>query len=342
MKQFIRLRIASAALLLLACTFLCGCGFSYVINSANQLDREDAKEFILDKTEVASITNIEIHSRIADVEFLQSDSFAVEIDYLYWDREPEYEMKDGKLYFDDSDSFPESYSINFNLHNLIRVYLPKDSAMKYVSIIDASGDVDITGFVTEELDVKLSYGDLTLKEAGASAAEIILSSGTSRVSDFNVGTLDYINSYGNAKFTNINSGEFSLPKGAVSEECNISMSSGKVDIDGMYSPYIDIHNSYGDVTCDQLQADTAEFNLSSGDLLVQQGNINEAEVENSYGDVTMKLSGPSSDYALDLDTSYGKVKVDGNTYEEHVKLNESGSKSIKANLSSGDVTVDFE
>jgi DUF4097 and DUF4098 domain-containing protein YvlB len=75
---------------------------------------------------------------------------------------------------------------------------------------------------------------------------------------------------------------------------------------------------------------------------VQQGNINEAEVENSYGDVTLKLPGPASDYALDLDTSYGKVKVDGDNYDEHLKRNEDGSKSIKANLSSGDVTVDFE
>jgi DUF4097 and DUF4098 domain-containing protein YvlB len=342
MKQLIRQRIAPLALLLIACTFFSGCGISHVINSATQLDRADAKEFTVDKTEVASITEIEIHTRIADVEFLQSDSFAVEINYLYWDREPEYEMKDGKLYFDDSDSFPISYSLNFNPNNTIKVYLPKDSAMKYVSIEDASGDVDITGFAAEELDVKVSYGNLTMQEASASAAELLLSSGKSRISDFHVGTMDFINSYGNAKFTNINSGDFILPKGAVSKECNISMSSGNVDIDGMYSPYIDIQNSYGDVTCDKLRADTAEFNLSSGDLLVQQSDVNSTEIENSYGDVTLKLPGPASDYALDLDTSYGKVKVDGDNYDEHLKRNEDGSKSIKANLSSGDVTVDFE
>jgi DUF4097 and DUF4098 domain-containing protein YvlB len=55
-----------------------------------------------------------------------------------------------------------------------------------------------------------------------------------------------------------------------------------------------------------------------------------------------EASGPASDYALDLDTSYGKVKVDGDNYDEHLKRNEDGSKSIKANLSSGDVTVDFK
>ncbi len=342
MKQFIWQRFAPAVLLLTACTFLCGCGFSYVINSANQLDRADAKEFNLDKTEVPSITAVEIHTRIADVEFLQADSFAVEINYLYWDREPDYEMKDGKLYFDDSDSFPNSYSINFNLHNTVKVYLPKDSALEYVSIDDASGDVDITGFVSEELDVTVSYGELAMKEAAASVADITLSSGSSKISDFNVGMLDYTNSYGDARFTNINTANFSLPGGAEYEECNINMSSGSVDIDGMYSSMVDIRNSYGDVSCDNFRADTAEFNLSSGDLLMKQSNIQSIEAENSYGDVTLKLPGPASDYALDLDTSYGKLTVDGDSYEEHVQLNENGSKSIKANLSSGDVIVEFE
>ena len=79
MKRAIRQKIAPAILLLIACTFLCGCGMSYVINSTHQLEREDAKEFLIDKTEVPSITRVEIHTHIADVEFLQADSFAVGI-----------------------------------------------------------------------------------------------------------------------------------------------------------------------------------------------------------------------------------------------------------------------
>ncbi len=342
MKQFIRKRVVPAALLLAACSFLYGCGFSYVINSAHQLARADAKEFTVEKTEVPAITKIDIRTRIADVEFIQADSFAVEINYLYWDREPEYELKDGILTFDDSDSFPESYSINFNLHNLIKIYLPKDSAMDYVSIEDSSGDVDITGFTAEDLDVTVSYGDFTMEEASASTADITLSSGMSRISDCNVGELDFTNSYGNAKFTNINTENFSLPGGASNEECNINMSSGGVDINGLYFSSVEIRNSYGDVTCDKIQADTAKFNLSSGDLTVKQGTIQRAEIEDSYGDVALKLPGPEADYALDLNTSYGKLKVGGTSYEEHVKLNENGSKSIDADLSSGDVTLDFE
>ncbi len=342
MKQLLRHRIAPAILLLIACSFLYGCGFSYVFHSANQLERADAKEFNVDKTEIPSITQVEIHTRIADVEFIQADNFAVEINYLYWDREPDYKLKDGTLYFDDSDSFPESYSINFNLHNTIKVYLPKDSDMEYVSIEDSSGDVDITGFVTKDLTVKVSYGNMSLKEASASTADIILSSGKSNMTDFSVGTLDFVNSYGDAKFKNINTNESGPLGEEAGVECNISMSSGSVDIDGMYSADVDIRNSYGDVTCDNFRADTVQFGLSSGDLLMKHGIINKAEVENSYGDATLSLSGPASDYALDLDTSYGKLKVDGNSYEEHVKLNQNGSKSIKANLSSGDVTIDFK
>lgn len=342
MKQFVRLRLVPAVLLLTACSILTGCSFSYVMNSANRLERSDAKDFTVEKSEVEPITKVDIHTRIADVEFVQADSFFVEIHYLYWEEKPEYEIKDGALFFDDRDAFPDSYSIDFNLHNTIIVYLPKDSAMEYVSIENSSGDVDITGFAAEDLDVTVSYGNLTMKEASASAADITLSSGTSKMTDFNVGKLDFTNSYGNAKFTNINIANVNLPKGASCDECSINMSSGSVDIDGMYAPTIDIRNSYGNVTCDKFQADTAKFNLSSGDLLINNGDINSAEVVDSYGDVTMRLPGPAADYSLDLDTSYGKIKVDGDSYEEHVKLDGDGSKSISADLSSGDVIVDFK
>jgi hypothetical protein len=246
MKQLIRQRIAPLALLLIACTFFSGCGISHVINSATQLDRADAKEFTVDKTEVASITEIEIHTRIADVEFLQSDSFAVEINYLYWDREPEYEMKDGKLYFDDSDSFPISYSsISTRIHHL--KFIAKGQRMKYVSIEDASGDVDITGFCRRGTGCEGILWQPDMQEASASAAEASLIFRKEQNIRFSCGDDGFYQFLWQCKFTNINSGDFILPKGAVSKECNISMSSGNVDIDGMYSPYIDIQNSYGDV-----------------------------------------------------------------------------------------------
>ena len=328
-------------LMIVSITLMTGCGFTYVINATNRLDRKDAKEFKVEKTEVAPITNIDIHTGIAEVELLEADKFYVEIEYLYWKEEPEYSLENGGLYFDDKDCFPNSYSINFNLDNRIRIYLPKDSNLNNIRIEDASGDVNITGFVADELDVTVSYGDFTMKEAAAVDADITLSSGNSRINDFQVSEMEFTNSYGNADFTDINTTALRLPEDTVWEFFNVTMSSGDVDIKGIFTNSIDITNSYGDVTMDTLTSDDLELSLSSGDCELVGADAVTMDIRNSYGDVSLGLLGVSTDYSLDLDTSYGKIRVGDNHYDDHVNVDNQGTGKIKTELSSGDISIDF-
>jgi DUF4097 and DUF4098 domain-containing protein YvlB len=210
-----------------------------------------------------------------------------------------------------------------------------------IRIEDASGNVNITGFVTDELDVTVSYGDFTMKEAAAVDADITLSSGTSRITDFQVSELEFTNSYGNADFTDINTTPLRLPKGTIWEFFNVTMSSGDVEIKRLISNSIDVTNSYGDITMDTLTADNLELSLSSGDCEIVKGDAVTMDIRNSYGDVTLGLLGAATDYSLDLDTSYGKIRVDENHYEDQVNVDNKGTGKIKAELSSGDVTIDF-
>jgi DUF4097 and DUF4098 domain-containing protein YvlB len=119
------------------------------------------------------------------------------------------------------------------------------------------------------------------------------------------------------------------------------MSSGDVEIKGLISKSIDITNSYGDITMDTLTADNLELSLSSGDCELVKGGVATMDIRNSYGDVALGLLGASTDYSLDLDTSYGKIRVGENHYEDHANLDGKGTGKIKAELSSGDVTIDF-
>jgi hypothetical protein len=318
-----------------------GCGFTYVINATNRLDRDDAKEFNIEKTNADPITDIDIHTGIAEVELIEADQFYIEIEYLYWEEEPEYSYENGEFFFDDSECFPDSYSIGFNLDNHIRIYLPKGSQLNNIRIEDASGDVNINGFIAEELDVTVSYGDFTMKEAAAMDADITLSSGASRITDFQAGELNFTNSYGNATFTDINTTPLRLPEGTLHDYFNVSMSSGEVEITGLNSNSVDITNSYGDITMDTFTTDKLELNLSSGNCEIVQGNAVTTEISNSYGNVTLLMLGASTDYTLNLDTSYGKINVGENRYDEHVAIQGEGNRTIKAELSSGDVAVDF-
>lgn len=342
MKGFNK-RITVLLLLLAAGTLFTGCGFHYVAGwGTNILDPEDAKDFEIKKSVVEPITSIEIQTRVADVELIQADNYYVEIDYRYWDQEPEYSLENGRLVFDDSDALPDSYSINFNLRNTIKIYLPEASALTSLDIDNASGDVSIEDFVADDMNVTVSYGDFTVKNAAALDADVTLSSGTSKISDFQVSKLDFTNSYGNAKFTNINTENQLLPSGTSLESIDIEMSSGDINLNGVNIEALTIDNSYGDIECENLTADKAEMDLSSGDLDVKSSDIKEIDVSDSYGDVTLRLPGSDKDYSLDLDTSYGDITVGSKDYDEHVVLDNSGSRSITANLSSGDITVTFQ
>lgn len=320
---------------------LTGCGFTYVINATNRLDRDDAKEFHIEKTKAEPITDIDIHTGIAEVEIIEAEDYYVEIDYLYWEEEPEYSLENGKLFFDDSDCFPNSYSISFNLDNIIRIYIPKGSKMDNISIEDASGDVAISSFTAEELDITVSYGDFTMKDAAAVDADITLSSGNSRITDFQVSELNFTNSYGKASFTDINTTPLRLPADTIWEYFSATMSSGDIVIKGLNTNSVDITNSYGDIRMDTIKVNDLELGLSSGDCELIQSDAVTTDISNSYGDVSLQQLGTPTDYSLDLDTSYGKIRVGEKHYENHVNLDGTGNRKIKAELSSGNVAVDF-
>ncbi|MDF2537863.1 MAG: hypothetical protein K0S76_884 [Herbinix sp.] len=310
--------------------------------SANTLKKEDSKEFIVEKTKIDKLEKIQIDTRIADVKILESDDYYVEIDYTYWEDEPEYRVENGVLYFDDEESFPESYSINFNLHNTVTIYLPSQAPLAKITFDSSSGDISAAGFVAEELEANVSYGDFTLENASAKECDIRLSSGNSKIISVNSTNMEFTNSYGNAQFTDINKDTSSPFEASASDSIEISMSSGDIRLKGITTGNISISNSYGDVTCDVITAEELDVALSSGDFDLEHADIKEITVSNSYGNITLALIGSQEDYSIDVDTSYGKIKVDGESYDEHFLYDNGGTREIDADLSSGDITVKFQ
>jgi DUF4097 and DUF4098 domain-containing protein YvlB len=320
-----------------------GCGVRYIVNStegAFKLKKEDAIEFKVEKTKVEAITDIEINTRIAKVELIESDEYYVEIDYDYWKEAPEYSIKDGTLYFDDEEAFPNSYSLNFDLKNVVRVYLPAAAALEKIELNNSSGDVITAGFVTEKLEANISYGNFSMKNAAAAQCDISLSSGNSTITDIRVGELNFSNSYGNATFKNINTVDQELPKEITTDSFDVFMSSGNLNINGLNCSTVSISNSYGEVTGETVTADTLDAALSSGDFNLIKADISEIDISNSYGDVNLSLAGAKEDYSMDLTTSYGGVKVDGKDYDENYSSN-GGSRTLETALSSGDIKISF-
>jgi len=329
-------------LLVFTTSILVGCGVGFIANSVNTLKKEDAQKFTVDKTKVEAITKIDINTRIADVELIEADDYYVEIDYMYWEESPEYTLEDGVLRFDDSNVLPKSYSINFELKNSIKIYIPNAAAFDQIKMNNSTGNITAAGFVADDLNVNVAYGDLVIKNAAAVKCAIRLSAGNSKITDFSVAEMDFINSYGNAKFTNINTNASQLPDGVDFNNFDVSMSSGNIDIKGLNSISTDISNSYGNVNCDEITCEKFDTSLSSGDLNISKADLKDITIDNSYGDVTLSLSMAKEDYTMDLNTSYGEIEVDGKSYENHLVFESGGTRNIDVTLSSGDVSIEFE
>ncbi len=329
-------------LLLLVIFFVTGCSYSHTFNTARELNRKDAKEFIINQSVAGPLKEIRIDTRLADIELLPGDDYYVEIDYLYWEEAPEYSVENGVLIFDDEDTLPESYSIHFKLSNVIRVYLPKDTLTDLIDVSTDSGNIDTEGFLAKKVDLATSYGNLSIKNAAAVNAEVVLSSGNSTIKDFNAGTLNYTNSYGKAEFTNINTTDTPLPDGSAYDSFKATLSSGNLNLEGMRFPSASITDSYGDISCEDILIENLNVNLSSGNLKLSKADVLEADLKNSYGNVDVTLVGTESDYQLDLDTSYGSIRVGSETFDGHLQRHNDGARKIKAGLSSGDITVSYQ
>jgi DUF4097 and DUF4098 domain-containing protein YvlB len=181
-----------------------------------------------------------------------------------------------------------------------------------------------------------------MENAAATKANISLSSGNSKIKDFTVGEFNYCNSYGNATLTNINTSETVLPGDVTEKNLELSMSSGDCKIENLVCDSLTIKNSYGGITCKEVTSKEFEASLSSGNLTVSKSDLSDVDIDNSYGDITLSLLGNSSDYMLDLSTSYGKIEVDGKKYDGNLVRENGGSKFIEADLSSGNVDIRFE
>ncbi len=342
MKSKLRRNLFILLCIMATVSFLSGCFNNFSQYSANVLRKEDAKKFTIEKSSVEAITQISISTRVAEVELIEADNYYVQVDYLYWDKEPEYSIENGKLHFDDTDTMPDNYSINFNLNNVIKIYLPKNAPLDSLELDLSSGNASLSGFIATDMDLNLSYGDLTLGNAAAASAKLDLSSGDCTLNDFQAGTFDYVNSYGQSDFTNINTGTSILPSDTVFETFQVNVSSGDITIDGLLSDSVTLNNSYGNITCSKVNADQFTAKLSSGDIRISKSEINSLDLTDSYGDADISLPGTKADYKLNLKTSYGNIKVGTESYDKSVSINSTGKRSLSASLSSGNITVSFK
>jgi DUF4097 and DUF4098 domain-containing protein YvlB len=115
----------------------------------------------------------------------------------------------------------------------------------------------------------------------------------------------------------------------------LKSNSGKIEAHQM-SGELRMNSSSGDLEADGLSAATVTSETSSGSAeLIFDEAPTSVDVQSSSGDVTVLLPVGDETYKLDVDTSSGDKSA-------NVKIGSSSTRTIKAETSSGDVTVEYD
>ncbi|TDO51381.1 putative adhesin [Kribbella sp. VKM Ac-2527] len=120
-----------------------------------------------------------------------------------------------------------------------------------------------------------------------------------------------------------------LPAGA-----SLKTTSGNIDASNV-GGQLSLDSTSGDVEARDLTASEVSANATSGGIeLTFQDAPTTVSAEASSGDVTVLLPGGTQAYKVDADTSSGDESI-------NVKMDPAATNTIKANTSSGDVTIEY-
>ncbi|GAA1616118.1 hypothetical protein GCM10009789_82690 [Kribbella sancticallisti] len=115
----------------------------------------------------------------------------------------------------------------------------------------------------------------------------------------------------------------------------LKSSSGSIEANQM-SGQLSMESSSGSLDASDLTATSVKGKSSSGSVdLVFTAAPSSVDVESSSGDVTVLLPSGDESYKLDTDTSSGDESA-------NVKIDSAATRTIKAETSSGDVTVEYD
>jgi DUF4097 and DUF4098 domain-containing protein YvlB len=235
-------------------------------------------------------TSAEISSSVADVEFIPSNDYGIEIRVPEGSK-PEWSVENGILKVDiTSNSKINLFGINFSTANyFVKVYYPKK--------------------ILGNVEIDVSSGDVTFPEAEVGRIAIKVLSG-----DVNV----YAKNYGIAQIK-VESGDVYFEGFGEREKADISVSSGNISasVNGARDVILKVNS--GEIEADVEGCETVTAKVSSGDIILNgidksntsmelKTNLGNIEIDGDYvdDDYVLKHNG---DYKLNATVSSGDITI---------------------------------
>lgn len=213
----------------------------------------------------------------------------------------------------------------------ITIYVPAGCKLKDITLRNSSGDISLDNLSAGSVSINATYGTVDMSTVTSASLDIRVETGDICMSDINTGALHIFGSYG----------DWLMKRITASEETTIKLQTGSLDIVDSSLNDIQVRNSYGDITGDNVSVTNADFSLETGSCRMRDILFDTLSVDSTFGDVDLKTTLPESDCSFDLSTSYGDVYVNNEDMGTKYKFNAPSeqNKSVTISCSSGDINV---
>lgn len=243
--------------------------------------------------DLAAFDKLDVNISLGDVDVVPSDHFGLDLSWRGKNYELHYTNENGllKVWSTSVPNIGINLDFGMNYDGKVTVYIPEGTQLKDAAVYTSMGDIDLSGFNAESLDVSASMGSVSLTNAVVGDGILDLAMGDLNVSTVNAESLEFILSMGKLEAYDISTtkelimenamGDMEV-QGSLGGKTEASASMGEVTITSDLSDYgYDLNTSMGTV---RVNGD------KRGDEASQSGGTNFITVDNSMGDIDVDFN----------------------------------------------------
>ena len=277
--------------------------------NASSMKREKFPQpYQLEKTKIDEFSELSLQLDYSNVSIIPSDGYYLEYCLDGTNKEPEYEIKDGKLSFQEGKP-RQDFHFSWNLFGY-----PKGQEEFYLNL----------------------YGNLTGESLSGENLTIGIESG-----NLEIGAIRCDNLQIKAEYGNVTGDSFTA-----SGQADIKLDSGNLELSQLSAGDFRLSNEYGGCTVESYQVTDGFISMDSGNLKLRKAAMGNLEILSAYGNVDLSLAGDVSDPDYDMEVEYGTLKIGGKTIEpdedgctSYTDPGRQKDSSIQIQCESGNVTV---
>lgn len=343
MKTFNKVLLSIVGISFIVGIVLVICGFAMGARDGfgwNGMNGSSVPTTMVSEQNIDPFTRVDIYTSFGDVEFIESDTFGLEVTSSRKSEDVYYTNKDGKLtvkikadqkqimFFDFSAIL--NFFNNDNFDESIKVYIPKATTFEDVNITCSAGTIDVADFNTDKFTINNDFGSLDMQNINAKTFDIKMSSGKLTAANITTDTFKYDNDFGDTNLNNI-----------TAENVVFVVSSGKIKMGNCNFKSLNGESDFGNIECSEvIVEDDLKLECASGKIKFD-GDFKSADINSDFGSIDIRTNHSREDYKLELGVDFGSIRLDGDKQDSRVSSGNSSKPTLKVFASSGDIDITF-